>query len=230
MTGSLDFQKAASAFDQRMSRSPLIRAVNFHNTSRARRREYRDQLQQLSRAFSPVSEQDLDRYLATGEWRKSKPGVIIAVYEGYRNGYDVLRPLLEEFGLIGWFFIITGFVTSPVLDQLAYANSHEIDMLTQEYPDGRYALSWSEIRELDQRHVVACHAHSHVLLSSLTPAARELEVIGSQNEFEKQLGHPVRSFVSYGGPPYGEDAMTDGLIDRAGYRFVFSNYRIQRIR
>ncbi len=43
------------------------------------------------------------------------------------------------------------------------------------------------------------------------------------------LGHPVRSFVSLTGPPYGENAVTDELVRESGFEFVFSNFRIQRV-
>ena len=69
-----------------------------------------------------------------------------------------------------------------------------------------------------------------MLLADLDPATRREEVVGSQNEFKKQLGHPVRSFVSLFGPAYGENEVTDKLVDEAGYDFVFSNFKIQRIR
>jgi peptidoglycan/xylan/chitin deacetylase (PgdA/CDA1 family) len=213
-----------------IGRSPMIRAVNFHNTPRERAPELDAQMARLSREFSPVTEDDLDAYLSTGHWPKRKPGVIISVFEGYRNGFDVMRPLLERHGLVGWFFIITGFIAAPPADQLAYAQEHDIGMTTREYPDGRYALSWEELRVIRRRHVVASHARSHVSLDTLDPAMRESEVVGSQRDIEQHLNQPARAFVSYGGPSYGKDPATDALVDRAGYQFVFSNLRIQRLR
>ncbi len=93
----------------------------------------------------------LTRTNSTNTWLlasgyKPKPGLIVSVYEGYRNGYDVLLPLLERHGFIGWFFVITGFIDAPVKDQLQFALGHDIDMLTREYPDGRYALTWDQLR------------------------------------------------------------------------------------
>lgn len=230
MSDDSKFNEAAEAFSRSMGKGPLIRAVNFHNTPRTRAREYREQLAHLSRACSPVNEADLDQYLATGRWHKGKPGAIVALYEGYRNGYDVILPLLEEFGLVGWFMVITGFVEAPAAEQVNFAQAHRIGLTSPEYADGRHALSWNELREIDRRHVVASHARSHVWLETLDDAAREREVVGSQGDFQKHLGHPVRTFVSYGGPAYGSHAATDSLIDRAGYQFVFSNLKIQRLR
>jgi len=230
MSDSAKFNEAAEAFGRSLAANPMIRAVNFHNTPRTREGELREQLAHLSRARSPVSEADLDAYLATGRWHKTKPGVIVALYEGYRNGYDVILPLLEEFRLVGWFFIITGFVKAPPAEQLSFAKAHDIGLASPEYPDGRHALSWSELREIDRKHVVASHTRSHVWLANLDDTARESEIVGSQRDFQEHLGHPVRTFVSYGGPVYGSSPASDTLIDRAGYQFVFSNLKIQRLR
>jgi peptidoglycan/xylan/chitin deacetylase (PgdA/CDA1 family) len=230
MSDSARFDQAAAELARAIADNPVIRVVNFHSTPRARAGEYREQLAQLSKTFAPVTEDDLDRYLATGHWSKRKPGVIVAVYEGYRNGFDVMLPLLDEFGLVGWFFVIVGFLKTAPAEQLTFAAAHDIQMRTHEYTDGRHALSWSELRAIDRRHVVASHARSHVWVATLDAAGREGEIVGSQRDLQEQLGHPVRSFVSYGGPVYGANPETDQLIDAAGYQFVFSNLKIQRLR
>ncbi|HAB18129.1 MAG TPA: polysaccharide deacetylase family protein [Verrucomicrobiota bacterium] len=230
MNEALSFRESAAALERSIRGNPMIRVVNFHNTPRARVSEYRQQLSRLISTFSSVNEAELDQYLSSGRWPKAKPGVIVAIYEGYRNGFDVLLPLLEEVGLVGWFCVITGFLKAPPSDQLAFAEAHDIGMQTREYADGRYALSWDELREIDRRHVVVSHARSHVLLASLTDPERESEIVGSQRDLQEHLGHSVRSFVSYGGPAYGTDPATDQLIHTAGYQFVISNLKIQRIR
>ncbi len=230
MSSKPTFAARAAELEKSFATHPVIRAVNFHSTSRAQVDHYDRQLAQYSRAFSSVNEDELSEYLATGRWHKPQPGLIVSVFEGYRNSFEVLTPLIEKHGFIGWYWVITGFINTPVPDQLTYAAHHDIDMLTHEYPDGRYALTWDELRRLDKRHVIACHTRSHTLLAGLSPETRREEVVGSQEQFKKHLGHPVRSFVSLTGPPYGEDAVTDRLIDAAGFELVFSNFRIQRIR
>ncbi len=223
------FSEQSAEVEKLLATDPLIRAVNFHNTSKARAADYERQLAHYSTFFSSVSENDLDVYLTTGRWSKSKPGLIVSVYEGYRNGYDVIAPLLERYHFIGWFFIITGFLNAAVKDQLSYAQTHDIDMTTREYREGGYALTWARVRELDRKHVIASHARSHTELARLDPATAEREVVGSQEDFEKNLGHKVRAFASLTGPPYGQNPGTDRLIAGAGYDFVFSNFKIQRI-
>ena len=230
MTQSATFTERAAAVGDLLATHPLVRALNFHNTSRARAADYERQFEQCRRHFSPVTERDLDAYLATGRWHKPKPGMILAFYEGYRNGYDVIVPLLERYGLVGWFFIITGFIEAPPVEQKAFASRHGIGMVTNEYDDGRYALTWGELREIDRSHIVASHARSHLRIAPMDETMRKIEIVGAQQTFEKNLGHPVRSFAARSGPAYGDHAPTDRLIDEAGHQFVFSNYQIQRLR
>ena len=210
---------------------PLVRAVNFHSTPSSRKGQFEKQLALWSRSFDSVDEQELDGYLKTGRWEKSKPGLIVAMYNGYRDNYDVLGPMLEEYGFIGWFFVPTAFVGTPLVEQRGFGVSRTLRLAANEYPDGRYALSWDELRTLDRKHVVACHTRNHARLRdehSVEDLANE--IIGPQRDFEQYLGHRVRSFASLSGAAYGEQALADRLIDEAQYQFVFSNLKIQRLR
>ena len=230
MKSTETFAERATQLQDVFATHPLIRAVNFHSTARTNAAHYERQLAQYQRNFTSVNQDELDEYLTTGRWNKPKPGLIVSVFEGYRNSYDVLLPLLEKYGFIGWFWMITTFINTPVAQQLSYADRHDIDMLTHEYPDGRYALTWDELRQIDRKHVIASHSRSHTLLSKLPEAVQYQEVVGSQEDFKKNLGHAVRGFVSLTGPAYGETPAIDKLIRQAGYDFVLSNFRIQRIR
>lgn len=230
MKGPESFHERAGSVEKALSSSPIIRAVNFHNTSKAHEEQIDRQLAGYNANFAPVNERELDEYLLTGRWRKNKPGLIVAVYEGYRSGYDVMAPLLEKHGFTGWFFLITSFLNAPVNEQLSFARSHSIGMRTHEYSDGRYALTWDQVRQLSNKHVIASHARSHRQLSRLDPATAEREIVGSQEDFVKNLGRKVRAFVSLTGPAYGENPATDRVIESAGYDFVVSNFKIQRIR
>jgi peptidoglycan/xylan/chitin deacetylase (PgdA/CDA1 family) len=225
------FENAASDFAVALAQHPPIRAVNFHSTPRTKAAEYRQQLARWSERFCSINEDDLDLYLASGRWHKAKPGLIMALYDGTRNGYDVMLPLLEQCGLIGWYFVVTGFINAPSGEQMNYAAEHDIGVKPEEYPDGRQALSWNELRDIQRRgHVVASHARSHVWLEKLNDQEIESEVLGSQEDCQKNLGRRARTFVSFGGPTYGVFPRSSALIDRAGYQFVFSNLKIQRLR
>lgn len=229
MSETATFLDQARALESELAGHPVIRAVNFHNTPRSRADEFDRQLAWCAERYSAVDEDDLDRYLKSGRWHKRKPGVIVALYNGYRDNYDVFLPLLARHSLVGWFFAASGFVSAPPAEQIAFAERSSMRTVPGEYPDGRYALSWSELKEIDRRHVVASHTRNHARLSVTERSRLEGEIVGAQQDFEQHLGHPVRSFASLSGAPYGADAETDLLVKRAGYRFVFSNFKIQRV-
>ncbi len=98
------YARRAAEISELLATCPLLHAINFHNTSRDSAGVIEKQLELCGRHFSTVNEDDLDTYLGTGLWHKPKPGMILAFYEGYRNGYDVILPLLEKYRLTGWFF------------------------------------------------------------------------------------------------------------------------------
>ena len=207
-----------------------IMAINYHNTPAYRARDYDRELERLAAWFAPTSENDLAAFLETGVWPHDKPGIVIALYNGYRNNYDVFRPLLEKHGLIGWFFVVSGYVGCPPKDQRAFAAARNLTTIPDEYAAGRSALSWGELRDLDARHVVASHTRNHTRVSVDDRSALETEIIGSQEDFAANLGHPVRAFAWLFGGAYGESPLADACVDRAGYEFLFSNLKVQRLK
>ncbi len=211
------------------AQSPVV-AVNYHNTPSFRRDQYDREFAAIAERYAGANEDDLAAYLSSGQWPGQKPGIVLAFYNGYRNNFDVVRPLLERHGLIGWFFAATGYVSCPPEEQLAFGATRTLKTIPNEYPDGRYALSWAELRELDRDHVVASHTRNHSKVSLSDGPALESEIIGAQDDFERELGHKVRSFAWLLGGAYGENPLADTCVDRAGYEFLFSNFRIQRLR
>lgn len=224
MTGPLPI--IARAFAQ----GAPIRVVNYHNTPAYRAEEYDRELAHLAQHFAPTCEDDLAAFLETGRWRHDKPGIVVALYNGYRNNFDVFRPLLDRHGLIGWFFAVTGYTDCRPADQAAYAATRNLRTIPDEYADGRTALNWDELGMLDERHVVASHTRNHTRVSLSDAGALEDEIGGSQRDFTKRLGHPVRAFAWLFGGAYGGSPLADACVDRAGYEFLFSNFRVQRLR
>ena len=208
---------------------PSLRVVNYHLTPASRADTFDREFAALAARYAPVGQDDLAGYLATGRWSMAKPGVIPVFYNGYRDNFDVARPLLERHGLVGWFMAVTGFTACPSGDQLAFAARHNLSVAAEEYPDGRHAVSWDELRRLDRSHVVASHTRSHSRVSLDDPVRLEDEIIGSQRDFVRELGHPVRAFAWLFGGRYGENPAADAMVDRAGYEFLFSNLALQRL-
>lgn len=206
-----------------------VRVVNYHHTPAYRAASFDRELELIAERFSPTSEDELATFLNTGAWRQDKPGVVIALYNGYRNNYDVFRPLLDKHGLIGWFFVVSGYVSCPAEEQALFAATHNLTLMSSEYADGRTALNWDEVRDLDRTHVIASHTRNHAQVSSEDRASLETEIVGAQTELIANLGHPVRAFAWLFGGAYGESPVADEYVNRAGYEFLFSNLKVQRL-
>ena len=208
---------------------PSLRVVNYHLTPAPRADLYDREFAALAARYAPVREDDLAGYLTTGRWSMGRPGIIPVFYNGYRDNFDVARPLLDKHGLVGWFMAVTGFTACPPRDQLAFAARHNLSVAGEAYPDGRHALSWDELRALDRTHVVASHTRSHSRVSLDDPVRLEDEIVGSQRDFVRELGHPVRAFAWLFGGRYGDSPAADAMVDQAGYEFLFSNLAVQRL-
>jgi peptidoglycan/xylan/chitin deacetylase (PgdA/CDA1 family) len=210
---------------------PLLRAVNFHNTSRDRRGEYERQILELGERFAAIDEAGLHALLSGEGTLLSRPAVLPVLYEGYRNNYEVALPLIERAGLRAWFFVVTGFIDAPVEEQCAFARSHYIGLSGNDRPRERCAMTWDELRDVVARgHVVACHTTTHCAASSIsTPDDARRELFHSRERLEEELGTEVQTLAWLLGAPYGEHHRADAGVRAAGYRLVFSNAKIQRI-
>jgi peptidoglycan/xylan/chitin deacetylase (PgdA/CDA1 family) len=214
-----------------------VRAVNFHATPRRLAGRLEEQLSRLGERFAPVSFEGL-RGLVRGEWPHDRPGVIVNFFDGSRDNFEVAVPVLERVGLIGWFFVVSGWVSTPPEDQCSFAARHHVQLPPDDLgrpADGRLALSAEELGALAERgHVVASHTHHHTTASpgfarDLSPRALEREVAGSRRVLERLSGRDVRALAWREGTSLGADARADEALRRAGYEFLFTNHAVQQI-
>ena len=215
-----------------------VRAVNFHATPERLAGLLEGQLSRLAAAFAPVSYEDLVRLVQTGEWRHDRPGVILNFFDGFRDNFGVVAPILDRLGMVGWFFAVSGWITTPPEDQRSFARRHTIDLPYREEDlpaDGRLALSPEELRDLAARgHVVASHTRTHVSASpgaapSLAPPALEREAATSKRDLEDIVGLPVGALAWLEGTALGVNAGADEALARAGYGLLFANHAVQRV-
>lgn len=214
-----------------MARSCAIRLVNFHATPRYREAEYRRQIAEMARDFEPITPANFDSAV-DGSWHHARPGVLPALFEGYRDNLDVLLPILEEFGFTGWFFIPSGFWGVPADEQRNYAANHVLHLPEHdEYPGERIALTWDEARDIVRRgHAFACHTRTHNHVTPETPrAVLEDEITAAKAEMEAELGVPVEIFCWLEGAALGVNAEADALLRQAGFRYLLSKFKIQKL-
>ncbi len=214
-----------------MARSRAIRIVNFHATPRYREAEFRRQIEEYAQTFTPITPANFAAAVE-GRWEHERPGLMPTLFEGYRDNLDVLLPILEEFGFTGWFFVPSGFLSVPEHEQRSYAASHKLHLPEQdEYPDDRIALTWDEAREIARRgHAFACHTRTH---NEVTPdtarSVLEDEIVVAKAEMEGELGRRVDIFCWLEGAALGVNPEADTMLRRAGFRYLFSNFKLQKL-
>jgi peptidoglycan/xylan/chitin deacetylase (PgdA/CDA1 family) len=208
----------------------LLRVVNFHNTPVSLAGNLRDHLRALARDFETIGYDQFEALVHTGTWHGPKPPVVLVFYEGYANHASVAAPLLDELGLTGWFFIPTAFPAVPPEEQMAFAEAHNLGIVAEERNAARLALTWEEVAELACRHVIAAHTASH----------EELDAIVSTDDIEREIVEPYRTILRVTGRPPAATAFLYGApvdhhpaveaaLKETGYRFVFSNTKLQRL-
>jgi peptidoglycan/xylan/chitin deacetylase (PgdA/CDA1 family) len=215
-----------------------VRAVNFHATPERLAKQLEEQISRLAAAFAPVSHEDLERLVMTGEWSHDRPGVILNFFDGFRDNFGVVAPILDRLGMIGWFFVVSGWAMTPPEQQRAFVARHLIDLPyhEQDLPtDGRLALSPDELRDLSQRgHIIASHTRTHVTASpgsvpGLPPSALVREAVASKRDLEGITGQPVGALAWLEGTSLGANGGADEALARAGYTFLFANHAVQRV-
>jgi len=204
-----------------LRRGDYIRVVNYHGTPPADAASFERHAAFLAEHFAPVTAASLARFFEEGAWRAPKPGVIVSFDDGLRSNAEVAAPILERYGLVGWFFVPVAFVDEAPARQMAFADAHQI-RVDHPYPDGRVAMSWDELRALSARHVVGCHTRTHRRLApTVAPADLEDEIISARADLAAGVGREVEAFCWVGGEEASYSAEAARVVRRAGYRFGF---------
>lgn len=220
-----------TAFTFELNSQPWLRCVNFHHTAHHRAAELERLFASLAQFFAPVTAADLAAVIETGRWHKDKPGLLPAFFNGYRDNYAVAYKLLEQFKMVGWFFVVTDFISLAPAQQLAFSKAHRFSGTNPIYPDERLALSWDEIHEMSAHHVICSHtaSHSTVLDDKTDPAILEHEILGSAQAITRVIGESPPAFCWLMGEPYASCPAAHSYLKSAGYRFMFGSRRIEML-
>lgn len=207
-----------------------VRIVNYHNTVHSGRAALREELARYAQDYRPLRPADLDAFFESGGWPDGRPGFLPVFYEGFRNAYEVAAPVCEELGIVGWFAVVTGFVDCPPAEQELFARSHLIRMAPEEVGAERLAMTWDEVADLANWHVVFPHTASHETVGDCV-SEQDIcrEVVDPKARLDAVTGQDSAAFVWRGGSPYGSRTAHDDALLEAGYRYLVSNTMIQRI-
>lgn len=206
-----------------------IHTINYHATPSSCAQEYRDQISRCAGRFETLASRGIDGLMQGNAG--GKPVLAPILFEGFRDNYDVILPILEEFGFAAWFFIPSHFINVLPRRQRIFAARHHLTYGPDEYAGERIALSWAELRDARARgHFVACHSRNHTGLQPDTPdAVLYDEIVVAKQELEDGLGAEVDTFCYLYGAEYGLNPRADEMLVKAGFRYLFSNFRLQKI-
>lgn len=192
----------------RLASGPYIRIVNYHDIAAADRDNFESHLEYYSDNYVNVTELELLDFLKTGEWYAKKPGVIVSFDDGMRSHFEIAAPLLEKYGLTGWFFVPAGWIEEKKAEHPHIAAVKD-----------QTTLSLEQLRYLAENHVVGCHTYSHRRLSADVPEADlAYEIVESKRSLEEMTRRPVDAFCWVGGEEF--------TYSRRAAEIVAENYQL----
>ena len=146
--------------------------------------------------------QRVDRHLA------------ITFDDGYRDNFEIARPVLEKLSLPATFFIVTDWMGSDVVPDWDSARGVRHPWMT-----------WDEVRSLHRNGFeIGAHTRSHADLGVVSPEEARAEVLGARLELERQIGSRVESFAyPYGGRQHVTDENRE-VVKSAGFRCCCSGF------
>ncbi|MFB6551201.1 polysaccharide deacetylase family protein [Streptomyces sp. NPDC056405] len=220
---------AATLSDLRAGR--FLRVMNYHNTPSSMRDELVAELTALARDYAIVTPDDLERFMRTGQWHQDRPALLVAIYEGYRDNYDVAAAACEEAGVTGWFFVCTAFMDTPAGRQYDFALDHRIKLVDENPRGERIAMTWDEVADLHRRgHVVTPHTASHELAERVvTEDDVHREVVEPKRLIDAATGGDAACTAWLAGTHWTGRSVADRALVDAGYRYLFSNTMVQRL-
>ncbi|NDJ52768.1 MAG: polysaccharide deacetylase family protein [Chloroflexi bacterium] len=155
--------------------------------------KFREQMQWLAdNGFTTISFYDLAAGLASGEALPEKP-VILTFDDGYQDNYDNAFPILQEFGHVGTFFILTDFT-----------DRGEAGYMTWQMYEEMIAAGMS----------IEVHGREHLDMANRDRPWLVFTLLGAAETIEANLGYQPR-VLSY--PAGSYDDLTLRVAQEAGY-------------
>jgi len=146
----------------------------------------------MQNGYQVVSLEAVLRHLALGEPLPER-SVVLTFDDGYRDAYDVVFPILQEYRATASFFL----VTAP------------IDQGSPDY------ITWDQVREMSLAGMeFGAHTYTHPDLTDQDTDYIVWQVVGSQEAIEERVGHKVRYFA-YPSGAYDDDVVA--VVQSAGF-------------
>ncbi len=206
------------------------RTLHYHNTPRFYDKLYEEQISYIACHYHTVGMSELeDRLFGRTEDQENKPSMVIGLFDGYRNHYDVIYPILERYGMTAWFLLVADFLDTPADEQEGRLEQYKMQYLLGEYKDRRYAMDWEEARQAAQNHVIVNHSSTHFYLTPDT-GEKELkyEILHSHELIMKNTGITPKAFSWLGGGEFATNPAASEILRKMGYEYLIG-YELENI-
>ena len=219
-----------AAHESALRAGRFLHVINYHVTPASQQRRLERELASYLTHFDPVLPEHLDTYFTTGRWPLPRQGFVAAFYDGHREHATVAAPVCERLGIRGWFLPVTGFLDCPVEQQRDYTDLHNLWTPDQPDADGRLALTWDELARIGSRHVIAAHTAGHVPPTAVTtPPDVDRELQAPRARLAACAGTAPVAMAWGGGLPFDGEHVAFRAMQEAGYRYLVSATKVQRI-
>lgn len=142
--------------------------------------------------YQSITLNDLALHLTVGKPLPPKP-IILTFDDGYIDAYTYAFPLLKQYGFVGTFFLVTG-----------YIDSHNPDF-----------VSWAEVEEMHAAGMrFEPHSYDHPDLRNRGYQFLVFQTLGPKQAIEERTGEPCR-FFAYPSGRY--DQFVIDVLHSAGY-------------
>jgi peptidoglycan/xylan/chitin deacetylase (PgdA/CDA1 family) len=171
-----------------------------------------DMCRLIAANFRVLSLRDIVRTLESGG---AVGGTLAITFDdGYRDNYEIAAPILRKYDLTATFFVATSFIGTEYVP----------------WWDGHLApqpgwMSWEQVNVLHRAGFdIGAHTMRHVDLAAVGENEAELEIAGSRDFLEAEVGVKPELFAfPYGRPENITDSIR-ALIRAAGFRCCPSCY------
>ncbi len=168
------------------------------------------QIRYLKKHYHIASLTDAVRMLQDGT--VPAPTVVLTFDDGYADNFLGLRAIAEIERVPVTIFVCPSHVTEK--SELA----HDVNRGERGFP----SMGWDQVRYLDRHGVtIGSHTRTHFNCGVADPFRLAEELVGSKEELERALGHPVDAFAFPKGKPHNISPLALTMA-RQTYPVVFS--------
>ena len=199
-------------------RGPAVRFFYGHSMAAGDVPNFRRSLRALRKLYEFVRMEDALALLREPERRDGGRYLAFSFDDGFRDNYDLVAPILEEFGARACFFVSTNFIDCDEAYRLWFLRER-----VMAGPD-RWPMTWSMLRQLRASgHEIGAHTEDHLDLGEVDEEQAVRQVLGSKARVEREVGPCALFAWPYGRREHFPPAVLQRV--RASFTGIFSAIR-----